>query len=256
MFLQLKVMIFFHLVLISFSSMFSKYILDPMSLAESQLGSFLIKYDVSDPYIKIVDIENPDKIIFQTLSGWPFVSAGFATESRAPIVDGNYKANEWTLYETPYQNIKNVIVSSDELVFEGEVYGLVTRASYVFRLKKSARNAQLEFDLVVTPIQGKINRIFFNYWCDSRESFHGFGLQYSLWNLKGRRVPILVAEQGIGRGLQPITSVLNFVADGTGGDMFTTYAPKSLYITNQNRSVLYESSEVCHHPYISVSIEL
>lgn len=57
-------------------------------------------------------------------------------------------------------------------------------------------------------------------------------------------MPILCAEQGIGRGAQPITSLLNLLGDRAGGDWSTTYAPKPLYITNHNRSVVFENTEV------------
>lgn len=69
-------------------------------------------------------------------------------------------------------------------------------------------------------------------------------LQYTLWNMKGRRVPILVAEQGIGRGAEPLTSFLNFFADRAGGDWSTTYAPKPAYFTNQHRALFLENSEM------------
>lgn len=64
--------------------------------------------------------------------------------------------------------------------------------------------------------------------------------------MKGRRVPILVAEQGIGRGAQPLTTFLNFFADRAGGDWSTTYAPKPMYITNKHRAMILENSEVNH----------
>ena len=75
--------------------------------------------------------------------------------------------------------------------------------------------------------------------------FHYFtATQFTHWDLSGRRVPILCAEQGIGRGAQPITSLLNLLGDRAGGDWSTTYAPKPLYITNLNRSVVFENTEV------------
>jgi alpha-glucosidase len=57
-------------------------------------------------------------------------------------------------------------------------------------------------------------------------------------------VPILVAEQGIGRGAEPLTSLLNLVGDRAGGDWSTTYAPKPLYVTNFNRSLMLTNSEM------------
>ena len=68
----------------------------------------------------------------------------------------------------------------------------------------------------------------------------------------GHRVPILVAEQGIGRGAEPTTTALNWIADGTGGDSLTTYAPKPLYMTNHNRSMIFENSQVLTTSYIYI----
>lgn len=62
--------------------------------------------------------------------------------------------------------------------------------------------------------------------------------------MKGKRVPILVSEQGIGRGAQPLTALLNWVADGAGGDWSTSYAPQPVYVTDHNRSILLENPEV------------
>ena len=42
----------------------------------------------------------------------------------------------------------------------------------------------------------------------AHERVYGFGVQYSADDMKGRVVPILSSEQGIGRGLKPITAIL------------------------------------------------
>eukprot|EP01035_Chromulina_nebulosa_P018990 gene18990-24806_t len=63
--------------------------------------------------------------------------------------------------------------------------------------------------------------------------------------IAGLRVPIVVSEQGVGRGVEPVTSYYNNnVSEGSGGYWFTTYAPKPCYITNMNRSVFVDKNEV------------
>jgi alpha-glucosidase (family GH31 glycosyl hydrolase) len=150
------------------------------------------------------------------------------------------------LYKTTSQSFVEAHANDHELVFEGFVWGLVQRAAYSLRFHVSEESNQLQIDLVLTTLKGKINRSFLNYWADKSESFHGFGVQYSNWNLKGRRVPIVVAEQGVGRGAQPITAILNSFAKGSGGDDLTSYAPKAMYITNQKRAVLFENTELMY----------
>lgn len=58
----------------------------------------------------------------------------------------------------------------------------------------------------------EFNRIWLSYASDENERFYGFGEQFSHMNFKGKRVPILVQEQGIGRGDQPITCAANLIS--------------------------------------------
>jgi len=230
-------------------------------LSSTKFGKFQLFWDSFDPYFFVIHIDEPHKILFQTLPSQSFITVGYATDSNPPIVDGNFKANEWVLFETGYQSIDKVEIENDCFVIHGEVWGLVTRASFVMRfsigkeeiLPSSSSSSsssfkelssQLAFEVNVTPIQGTFNRVFLNYWSDSKENFYGFGSQFTHWNLNGRRIPILCAENGIGRGAQPITSLLNLLGDRAGGDWSTTYAPKPLYITNFNRSIVFENTEM------------
>jgi len=43
------------------------------------------------------------------------------------------------------------------------------------------------------------------------EEIYGMGLQYSEWDFKGKSIPLISTEAGVGRGLQPITVALNKV---------------------------------------------
>ena len=69
------------------------------------------------------------------------------------------------------------------------------------------------------------------------ERYTGFGLQFSHADFTGlTEVPLFVAEQGVGRGTEPVTSVMNEHFHGAGGDQFSTYAPASVWTGNQGRA--------------------
>ena len=57
------------------------------------------------------------------------------------------------------------------------------------------------------------------------EEIYGMGLQYSEWDFKGKSVPLISEEAGVGRGLEPITSLMNEFMGGQGGNTTTSYAP-------------------------------
>lgn len=69
----------------------------------------------------------------------------------------------------------------------------------------------------------------------------------------------LFREQGIGRGLEPITSILNYFGDGAGGNALTTYTAVPHYITNYTQSFFLENTEyivfdLTHSTRISVEV--
>lgn len=65
---------------------------------------------------------------------------------------------------------------------------------------------------------------------------YGFGVQFSYVDLRGRRVPVLTAEQGVGRGAQPLTFLAN-LRGGAGGHWWSTYAPAPVVIGSDRRGL-------------------
>ena len=54
------------------------------------------------------------------------------------------------------------------------------------------------------------------------EEIYGFGMTYSRWNLKNLTFPVITSEQGVGRGLEPVTTAINAFGGEQGGDWHTT----------------------------------
>jgi alpha-glucosidase (family GH31 glycosyl hydrolase) len=79
----------------------------------------------------------------------------------------------------------------------------------------------------------RINRVYVTYAAEPHEHFFGFGEQFTYLDMQGKRVPIWVPEQGVGRGEQPLTFFANITNGGAGGNAFTTYAPMPFYMTDQ-----------------------
>ncbi|MEC7948575.1 MAG: TIM-barrel domain-containing protein, partial [Myxococcota bacterium] len=75
-----------------------------------------------------------------------------------------------------------------------------------------------------------------------RDAVIGFGEQYGRLDRSGKRWPLVVSEQGIGRGAQPVTWGANRVG-GAGGSWWTTSAPVPHFITTGGRSLALEDTE-------------
>lgn len=74
-------------------------------------------------------------------------------------------------------------------------------------------------------------------WSAREGSVHGFGEQFTDFDLDGRLLPILVREQGVGRGEQPITLLADVTNNGAGGTHEMTYAAWASWVTEDLRGV-------------------
>lgn len=64
---------------------------------------------------------------------------------------------------------------------------------------------------------------------DPHAQVFGFGVQFTHLDLRGRCLPILTAEQGVGRGAQPLTKFADALG-GAGGHWWSTYAPVPAFL--------------------------
>lgn len=66
---------------------------------------------------------------------------------------------------------------------------------------------------------------------------HGFGEQFTDFDLDGRVLPLMVREQGVGRGLQPLTFLANLTNHAAGGTDVMTYAAWPSFVTDDLRGL-------------------
>ena len=109
------------------------------------------------------------------------------------------------------------------------------RLAFAVRVDDSVPGVQRSPGGYRKPIS--LNQITLRYASDADERFYGLGEQFSSAEHGGKRVPILTAEQGIGRGKQPLTWTFNRLLRGSGGSWHTTYTSIPHYVTSKARSV-------------------
>ena len=183
---------------------------------------------------------NPVFSLGTSSSSLPFIQIASARLTQQPISSGNYHnfiRSQQYEYESTSITVDNIEQNADnqQLVVSGL---LDNEISYSFTLSRPSPDypyydepntaiqskQSLDLNVIINPqnktLDTSINRILLRYDCDPAEAFMGFGQQYSFINFRGKLVPILISEQGVGRGLQPVTTALNKLEDGAGGDWF------------------------------------
>jgi sulfoquinovosidase len=210
---------------------------DPFQLPEStwNTGDFVLRWiPRGGGRLVITHTAEPDRVLWSTPPGRAFAAAAIG-EMEIRDSRGMFRFRDHFEKATAVQTISRIEETGDSI----QISGVLSRTrpgaqtAYTLRFHQEAAH-RLAFDFRIED--NTFNRAWMTWASEAGEQFHGFGEQFTHFNHKGNRVPVTVMEQGIGRGRQPLTFLLNLFA-GAGGDSYTTYAAVPHYITSRMRSV-------------------
>lgn len=78
---------------------------------------------------------------------------------------------------------------------------------------------------------------------------HGFGEQFTDFDLDGRLLPIIVREQGVGRGEQPLSLLADLGDRSAAGGATSTYAAWASWVTDDLRGVALAADAPASHSF-------
>jgi alpha-glucosidase len=191
------------------------------------------------PRLFITHKAAPGRWLWHSIQGQAFLAAAQGKETVSET-RGSYSFSDQINHSCTDQTIDAITQQANSVILQGRLT-CPGREPVLYTLTFSAvAENQLRFALSFND--PTINRSYLTYASDSDEHFFGFGEQFTYFDLKGQRVPIWSSEQGIGRGEQPLTALVDLAAH-SGGTPFTTYTAAPQYISSRLRSLFLENSE-------------
>ncbi|NLI55000.1 MAG: alpha-glucosidase [Clostridiales bacterium] len=165
--------------------------------------------------------------------------AGLRTRMRPIFAYGNINLRRKVLSARYAQPDFTVSALPDGVELSG---ALADKVKTPWRMRFSARPEGLAMSLELSGY----DELRFSFAGLDGESFYGFGEQFTHLDMRGRRFRLCTAEQGIGRGAQPISALVNLVSPGASGDDFTTYVPMPVFVTSEKRAFSFDQSTIYH----------
>ncbi|MDP8950195.1 MAG: hypothetical protein M3N00_08145, partial [Actinomycetota bacterium] len=191
-----------------------------------RVGEFIVNLktgrdgDTSDDLLSVAHSSRPDRVLWSSVPGESFMSAARGEETVGQS-RGHFFIEDEVEDLHPNQTIDRVERRGGALVLagrltNGEGYEGI---SYTFSFSP-VTDGRLRFEAEAGE---PYDRVYLTYASAPEERFFGFGTQYTYFDMKRRKVPIFIQEQGVGRGEQPVTLAADWQADA-GGNPYTSGA--------------------------------
>jgi len=205
-----------------------------------QLGSFRIQTSGAALQVEHSSIEG--RVIWErkALANWLTVA----------VADTTVKSNQGHYeFTNKLRQVCEASLSADSVNLEGETLlmrfplkgGAICQGAFA-ELRWQALHDQ-RLGLVIRSTLAPVNHIELRLASVADEGFYGFGLQPTYLNLKGQNIPIFTQEQGITRGRQPFTALVNAAEPGGAGTTLTSYMAAPQFITSRGRGLFLENDQ-------------
>lgn len=168
------------------------------------------------------------------MPGDGFVAAAVGSETVAAHV-GHFRIDDRRLVTCNRQTVERLDAVGARITLGGVLHCDDDRSPVAYTLTLEAIDTQ-RLTLALDVADPQLNRLYLTFASDRHEHFFGFGEQYASFDLKGRRLPILSSDQGIGRGKQPLTWAVEWQAHA-GGAWHTTYTAVPWLLSSRLRAL-------------------
>jgi alpha-glucosidase len=181
---------------------------------------FLDPFDLSIGSSDILIAKGP-QVLICSLPNIPFLRVCVGKDDFSKGY-GTFEITDHDLCMTTGWEIQTVDASLTSICLRGILTSRSAVVPFTIEFKKMSAK-QLGFKIEIKS-EAEAYKTVLTYESDPEDAIFGTGEQFTHLNLKGHSVPIMVREDGVGRGLQPLTFFTNrLFGPFAGGDDVSMY---------------------------------
>ena len=215
---------------------------------KAKTGPFTIIFN-SPPDLPSIQVKNGADIIWYTsLNSDDNILTAVKAIQNIRQNGGNYIIENHVLDECTDIHFDEMSVlntdTTPQILISGHLSCNNDIVTLIFQSVLSGTHNHLYFNLTVHTQY--YNQLRLTYGCADDEQFYGLGVQYTHFNMRGHSVPVVISEQGVGRGLEPLTIILDSLSPGAGNKksevkIFALYLT-SRYYRRESLYYIYQSA--------------
>jgi len=203
-----------------------------------EVGRFAVEWQETEDGGALT-VEDNGQTVWRTVPGENFLEAADA-EFEAEHRQGPYEVTEDLRLSRADQTVERVEETEDGLTLSGGLSGDGDEVGYEVTVMLADEHLRFSFSL--TTDSEDTGRLGLRYASRADERFHGFGEQARHLDLKGRQVPVVTQEPGIGRDHVVNEFLVEAVSPGSSGTTVSSYAPMPYYLSDDGYSFFLENT--------------
>lgn len=193
--------------------------------------------EAEDAVMSVVQAEDPDHVLWSSPPGQPFVGAA-AADIEVEYGSGSFQFDEEILDLCTAMSVAGAEKVGDELVLTGALDDCDLEWTLTVS-EASALRLRLQLDVAG---DASYNRVSLIQDSDRQDRVVGFGAQYNQLDMKKTSLPIWCQEQGIGRGLSPLSELISNQPGNPSGAWYSTYTCAPVFYTDTGRGLYLENT--------------
>ena len=176
------------------------------------------------------------------------IGEAFITAGRGKVEWQEHRGYFWPSVDHDSELADQQVTDADRrggaVVIRGRLLGDTRGAAYTLTVRpRDEGGADLQVEVEAVDSVALISAR------DAGAGVHGFGAQFAPFDLDGRLLPIVVREQGVGRGTQPLTLLADLTNRAAGGTEVMTYAAWASFVTDDLRGVRLDPKAPTSHAF-------
>lgn len=206
-----------------------------LSVSDAARGQWMVEgvvVTMDEAGLRMLDSRRDDLVVWESVPSRAFVMAVLGDVDWTENL-GYFWPRTRHDCELVDQEVRSATDDGGRLQISGVLTGCGQQREFTIDVREGRNPGDIELELAAR----NVDAISLVTARTPGASVHGLGEQFAPFDLSGRLTPIVVREQGVGRGEQPLTFLADVTNRGAGGTDAMTYAAWPSFVTGDVRGL-------------------